>query len=73
MRPAGESEFGQDVSQDPQESSLFFIHRGKPVQTTSVPTKGFNDVQALEFFDDAPGRHLQPALANLTLQQAIGE
>ena len=69
----GESEFGQGVSQGLQGSSLFFIHRGKPVQATCVPTEGFNGVQVLEFFDDAPGRHLQPALANLTLQQAIGE
>ena len=44
MGPAGESEFGQDVSQDLQESSLFLVHRDKPVQATSVPAEGFNDV-----------------------------
>jgi len=71
MRPARESEFRQDVSQDLQESSLFLVHRDKPVQATSVPAEGFNDIQAFEFLDDAPGRHLQPALANLTLQQAV--
>jgi hypothetical protein len=49
MRPAGESEFRQDVSQDLQESGLFFVHRDKPVQTTSVPAEGFNDIQAFEF------------------------
>ncbi len=73
MGPARESEFRQDVSQDFQESGLFFVHRDNPVQATPVPAKGFDDVQAFEFFDDASGRHLQPALANLTLQQAVDE
>jgi hypothetical protein len=58
MGPAGESEFRQDVSQGLQESSLFFVHRDNPLQATPVPAKGFNDVQAFEFLDDAPGRHL---------------
>jgi hypothetical protein len=73
MGPARKPEFGQDVSQDLQENGLFFVHRDNAMQATSVPAKGFNDVQAFEFLDNAPGRHLQPALANLTLQQAVDE
>jgi len=73
MRPAGESEFGQGVSQDLQESSLFLVHRDKAVQATSIPTQRLNHFQAFELLDDAPGSHLHPTLADLTFQQAVDE
>ena len=73
MGPTGEAEFRQDVSQGLQEQGLLLIHRDNAVQATAIPTQGFNDVQAFEFLDDAPGRHLHPTLASLTLQQAVDE
>lgn len=44
MRPLRELEFRQDMSQNLQESGLFFVHRDDPAQAAAAPTKGFNDV-----------------------------
>ena len=68
MGPAREPEFRQDVGQALPESGLLFIHRDETEQVASIPTAGLNDIQALQFFDNSPGGHLQSTLADLTLQ-----
>jgi hypothetical protein len=61
------------VSQDVQKSVLFLVHRSEPEQAAAIPTKGFNDIQAFEFFDDTPRGHVQAALANLVFKQAVSQ
>jgi len=56
--PLWEPEFCQDACQNLQQSGLFLIYRNHPVQAASVPAKGLNDIQAVQSFDDASGRHL---------------
>ena len=73
MRPAGKPELGQDVSQAMQQGGLFIVDRDQTVQAAAVPTRGLDDVQALQFVDDATRGHLQATLADLTLEQAVGQ
>jgi hypothetical protein len=71
MRPARKAEFGQHLSQDLQDRSLFFICRDKADEVAAIPAEGLHDVKVLEFGNDAPCGHLQAMLTNLAFEQTI--
>ena len=54
MRPEGKAELGQDLNQDLQDRSLFFIYRDKSDEVAAIPAEGLHDDQALKFGDNAP-------------------
>ncbi len=68
-----QAKFCQDLSQAFQENGLLFVYGDNSVQAAAIPTKGFDDGEVFELFDDPPGGQLQSSLTNLTFQQAVGE